>query len=42
MRVIKHIRKLLCQHSWRISRFQALIGGTSYQCTKCGKYRNDN
>ncbi len=31
------IRQRLCRHEWRVTRFQALVPGTSYECTKCGK-----
>ncbi len=46
MRLISAIRRWLCRHDYRLSRFQALGAGTehgySYECTKCGKMRYDD
>lgn len=45
MTMIAIIRKWLCRHDWRPSKFQALGAGTlhgySYRCAKCGKMRHD-
>jgi hypothetical protein len=31
------IRQWFCRHDWKMTRFQALIPGNGYRCTKCGK-----
>jgi len=36
-RLRQSIRQALCKHTWRPTLFQALVPGTSYECTKCGK-----
>lgn len=37
MKIWTAIRQLFCRHNYRPTRLQALVPGTSYQCTKCGK-----
>lgn len=37
MKIITAIKQKLCRHTWQATRFQALVHGTSYECTKCGK-----
>jgi hypothetical protein len=32
------LRQLFCRHTWRLTRFQALVGPNTYECTKCGKH----
>lgn len=35
------LRSLFCRHEWKVSKFQALVlGTTSYRCAKCGKFRS--
>lgn len=36
MSLFTKIRQRLCRHEWRVSRFQALVPGTSCECVKCG------
>lgn len=31
------VKQYLCRHDWRPTKFQALVGGRSYRCSKCGK-----
>lgn len=35
-RFILSLRRRLCAHRWRTSKFQPLIPGTSYTCVNCG------
>lgn len=37
MRFVTAIRQWFCRHEYRLTKFQALVPGASYQCTKCGK-----
>lgn len=37
MRLLTAIRQWFCRHEYRPTKFQALVPGTSYECTKCGK-----
>lgn len=40
-RLRDRIKRLFCQHDWKVCKFQRLgSGGPSYQCTKCGGYRH--
>lgn len=36
-KIVTTIRQWLCRREWRVTRFQALVPGTSYRCAKCGK-----
>ena len=38
-RLIQRIRQKMCRHEWQPSKYQALIPGADYFCTKCGKYQ---
>lgn len=38
-RMFKKIRRRLCRHDWKTTRFQALVPGTGQECTKCGAHR---
>lgn len=31
------IRQAICRHEWGVTKFQALVPGTSYRCGKCSK-----
>ena len=35
--MIKGIRQWFCRHNFEVARFQALVPGTGWECTKCGK-----
>ena len=35
--IVLAIRNWLCRHNYRPSKFQPLVPGTSYECSKCGK-----
>ena len=35
--IVATIHQWFCRHDWKATRFQALVPGTSYCCTKCGK-----
>lgn len=35
--MFRKLRQFFCRHHWRPTKFQALVPGTSYECTKCGK-----
>lgn len=37
MKAMTTLRRFFCRHQWRVTRFQALVSGVSYECTKCGK-----
>ena len=37
MRLLIAIRQWFCRHEYRPTKFQALVPGTRYKCTKCGR-----
>lgn len=38
--MFRKIRQMLCRHNWVFSRFQALVPGIDWECTKCGMRRH--
>jgi hypothetical protein len=38
--LLQNLREWLCSHDFKRTRFQPLVVGTSWQCTKCGKSKH--
>lgn len=41
MKFLSLIRQWFCHHEYRLTKFQALVPGHSYECTKCGSRAYD-
>lgn len=41
-RLMRTLRKAICQHEWYVTKFQSLTPSTSYACKKCGAMKHED